>query len=173
MSLLSEYLLLHARLPCMNNWLLLYLYVFTLTCSSFFVCWDLLNLNKQLNWICGVCCCTSYVSRTHDAIDDITSSKSMSNFVTAITRPVFTVQRENIYCHNIWLTGSWHSSVGFGLKDRQRLRIEPVFGNFTIRAIDIIASFGLQIWKLNDRLSNESILTTMTSSATPQCDFEY
>ena len=84
--------------------------------------------------------------------------KSISNFVTAITRLVFIVQRKNICCHNIWLTGFWHLSVGFGLKDRQRLRIEPVFGNFKIRAIDIIASFGLQIWKLNGKLWNESIL---------------
>ena len=47
---MSEYLLFHARLCCMNDWLLWYLYLFTLTCSSFFVYWDLLNPNKLLNW---------------------------------------------------------------------------------------------------------------------------
>ena len=35
---------------CMNDWLLWYLYLFTLTCSSFFVYWDLLNPNRLLNW---------------------------------------------------------------------------------------------------------------------------
>ena len=32
-------------------WLLWYLYLFTLTCLSFFVYWDLLNPNQLLNWI--------------------------------------------------------------------------------------------------------------------------
>ena len=48
---MSEYLLFHARPSCTNDWLLWYLYLFTLTCSSFFVYWDLLNPNKLLNWI--------------------------------------------------------------------------------------------------------------------------
>ena len=49
--LMSEYLLFHARLSCMNDWLLWYLYLFTLTCSSFFVYCDLLNPDKLLDWI--------------------------------------------------------------------------------------------------------------------------
>ena len=48
--LMSEYLLAHARLSCMNDWLLGYSYLFTLTCSYFFLYWDLLNPNKLLNW---------------------------------------------------------------------------------------------------------------------------
>ena len=48
---MSEYILFHARLPCMNDWLLYYLNLFILLCSSFFVYWDLLNPNKLLNWI--------------------------------------------------------------------------------------------------------------------------
>ena len=51
---MSEYLLFDARLSCMNDWFLWYLYLFTLTCSSFFVYWDLLNPNKLLNWTCQV-----------------------------------------------------------------------------------------------------------------------
>ena len=38
-------------MTCMNDWLLRYLYLFTSTCSPFFVYWDLLNPNKLLNWI--------------------------------------------------------------------------------------------------------------------------
>ena len=49
--LMSEYLLFHARLSCTNDWLLWYLYLFTLRCSSIFVYWDLLNLNKLSNRI--------------------------------------------------------------------------------------------------------------------------
>ena len=46
---MSEYLLFHARLSCMNDLLLWYLYLFTLICSSVFVYWDLLNPKKLLN----------------------------------------------------------------------------------------------------------------------------
>ena len=44
-------ILFYARLISMNNWIFLYWYLSTLTCSCAFVCWDLLIPNKRFNWI--------------------------------------------------------------------------------------------------------------------------
>ena len=54
--LMSKYLLFQARWSCMNERLLWYLYLCTLTCSSFCLYWDLLNPNELLIWIELNCC---------------------------------------------------------------------------------------------------------------------
>ena len=78
--------------------------------------------------------CASYVLNTHDVTDYITSLKSSSNLKIAISWLVFSYSVEtNIVmicgsCH-IFLA---HSILGFGYNDRQRSKIETVFGNSQI-----------------------------------------
>ena len=65
------------------------------------------------------------VSHTHDVIDDITRSKSRSNFEIVMTLPVLIRQYGNNYCWKLWLTEHFPDILKnlilcFGLKDRQR-----------------------------------------------------
>ena len=67
-----------------------------------------------------------------------------------------------------------HPSFSFDLKDHQRSKIESVFGNFQNPCLAHDSfNFTLDMKRIRQIVQNEIILTTMTSSAVPQHDFEY
>ena len=85
-----------------------------------------------------MCICGSYVSRTHDVIDDVTRSK------------------------NMWLTGHHHETLrfrfGFSLNDRRRSKMKMFSGIFKIHVLNMRVLSGLQIWKLHCRLCKTKLI---------------
>ena len=61
--------------------------------------------------------CASYVSRTHDVIDDVTSSQSKSNFEIDISPPIFELERrsnaQNVGNANGYISGIFNFRYDF------------------------------------------------------------
>ena len=56
---------------------------------------DWCHTNNILQVLLGMFSCASYVSRTHDVIDDVTRSQSRSNFEIDISPSIFELQRRS------------------------------------------------------------------------------
>ena len=65
----------------------------------------------------GMSSCASYVSRTHDVIDDVTRSQSRSNFESDISPSIFQLERRskvpNVGNANGYLSGIFNFRYNF------------------------------------------------------------
>ena len=65
----------------------------------------------------GMSSCASYVSRTHDVIDDVIRSQSRSNFEIAISPSIFELDRrsnvQNVGNAHGYLSGIFHIRYNF------------------------------------------------------------
>ena len=65
----------------------------------------------------GMCSCASYVSRTHDVIDDVTKPQSRSNFEIDISPSIFDLERrpkaQNVGNVNGYLAGIFNFRYNF------------------------------------------------------------
>ena len=84
----------------------------------------------------GMSSCASYVSRTHDGIDDVTRSQSRSNFEIDISPSIFELQRrskaQNVeYAHG-YLSGIFNFRYNFRYISLSRAQNGGHFENFEI-----------------------------------------
>ena len=101
----------------------------------------------------GVSSCASYVSRTHDVIDDVTRSQSRSNFEIDIFASIFELQRrskaQNVGNAHGYLSGKFNFRYNLRLKSLSRAQNGGHFENFEILNT---ASIWPQIWKYRPKL---------------------
>ena len=113
--------------------------------------------------------CANYVSRTHDVIDDVTTSQSRSNFEIDISPSIFELRRrskaQNVGNAHGYLSGIFNFRYTSGKKRLSRAQNGGHFENFEISNT---ASIWPQIWKDRPKLCQKSILMMMTSSMTSQ-----
>ena len=109
--------------------------------------WCHTNNSWQVHcWGCLVV--SSYVSRTHDVIDDVTRSQSRSNFEIDISPSICELERrskaQNIGNANGYLSGIFNFRCHFRWKSLSRAQNDGHFENFEILNAD---SIWPQIWK--------------------------
>ena len=96
----------------------------------------------------GMSSCASYVSRTHDVIDDVTRSQSRSNFESDISPLKFELERrskaQNVENAHDYLSGLFNFRYNFRWKSLSRSQNSGHFENFEILNT---ASIWPQIWK--------------------------
>ena len=113
--------------------------------------------------------CASYVSRTHDAIDDVTRSQSRSNFEIDISPSIFELQRrskaQNVGNAHGYLSGIFEFRYNFRQKRLSRAQNGGHFENFEKLNT---ASIWPQIWKDRTKLCPKSIFMMMTLSMTSE-----
>ena len=114
--------------------------------------------------------CASYVSRTHDVIDDVTRSQSRSNFESDISPSIFELERrskaQNVGNAHGYLSGLFNFRYNFRQKSLSRAQNSGHFENFEILNT---ASIWPQIWKDRPKLCQKKrIFMMMTSSMTSQ-----
>ena len=113
--------------------------------------------------------CASYVSRTHDVIDDVTRSQSRSNFESDISPSIFELERrskaQNVGNAHGYLSGLFNFRYNFRQKSLSRAQNSGHFENFEILNT---ASIWPQIWKDRPKLCQKRIFMMMTSSMTSQ-----
>ena len=94
--------------------------------------------------------CASYVSHTHDVIDDVTMWQSRSNFEIDISPSTFELERrpkaQNVVNANGYLSGMFNFRYNFRWKSLSRVQNG---GHFESSDISNTASIWPQIW--NDR----------------------
>ena len=83
--------------PCVFVTLFVCLFVSLSRCLSGRINYEGLVPHKQhfAGTLLGMSSCASYVSRTHDVIDDVTRSQSMSNFKSHISPSIFELERRS------------------------------------------------------------------------------
>ena len=118
----------------------------------------------------GMSSCASYVSRTHDVIDDVTRSQSRSNFEIDISPSIFKLERRSkaqiVGNAHGYLSGIFNFRYNFRWKILSRAQNSGHFENFEILNT---ASIWPQIWKDRPKLCHKkSIFMMMTSSMTSQ-----
>ena len=101
----------------------------------------------------GMSSCASYVSRTHDVIDDVTRSQSRSNFESDISPSIFQLERrskaQNVGNAHGCLSGLFNFRYNFRWKSLSRAQNSGHFENFEILNT---GSIWPQIWKDRPRL---------------------
>ena len=84
----------------------------------------------------GMSSCASYVSRTHDVIDDVTRSQSRSNFESDISPSIFELERrsraQNVGNAHGYLSEVFNFRYSFRLKSLSRAQNGCHFENFEI-----------------------------------------
>ena len=84
----------------------------------------------------GMSSCASYISRTHDVIDDVTRSQRRSNFEIDISPSIFELQRrskaQNVGNAHGYLCGISTSGIPSGKKSLSRAQNGGHFENFEI-----------------------------------------
>ena len=104
----------------------------------------------------GMSSCASYVSHTHDVIDDVTRSQSRPNFEIDISPSIFELQRrskaQNVGNAHGYLSGLFNFRYNFRWKSLSRVQNGGHFENFEILNI---ASIWPQIWKDRPKLCNK------------------
>ena len=113
--------------------------------------------------------CASYISRTHDVIDDVTNSQSKSNLNLIYLRQYLSYSvdqklKMSKMLMAIFLVNST-SGITSCKKSLSRIQNGEHFENFGILNI---ASIWPQIWKERPKLCQKSIFLMMTSSMTSQ-----
>ena len=97
-----------------------------------------LVLHKQYfaGTLLGMSSCASYVSRTHDVIDDVTRSQSRSNFEIDISPSIFELQHrskaQNVENAHGYIPGIFNFRCYFRLKSLSRAQNGGHFENFEI-----------------------------------------
>ena len=101
----------------------------------------------------GMSSCASYVSRTHDVIDDVTRSQSRSNFESDISPSIFELERrskaQNVGNAHGYLSGLFNFRYNFRRKSLSPAQNRGHFENFEILNT---ASIWPQIWKDRPKL---------------------
>ena len=101
----------------------------------------------------GMSSCASYVSRTHDVIDDVTRSQSRSNFEIDISSSIFKLEgrskAQNVGNVHGYLSGIFNFRYNFRLKSLLWAQNSGHFDNFEILNT---ASIWPQIWKDHPKL---------------------
>ena len=97
--------------------------------------------------------CASYVSHTHDVIDDVTRPQSRSNFESDISPSIFKLERrskaQNVENAHGYLSGLFNFRYNFRYKSLSRAQNSGHFENFeTLNT----ASIWPQIWKDHPKL---------------------
>ena len=109
---------------------------------------DWCHANNFTGTLLGMSSCASYVSRTHDVIDDVTRSQSGSNFEIDISPSTFELERrstaQTVGNAHGYLSGIFNFRYNFLLKSLSRAQNSGHFENFEI--LDS-ASVWPQIWK--------------------------
>ena len=81
----------------------------------------------------GMSSCASYVSRTHDVIDDVTRSQRRSNFESDISLSIFELERrsktQNVGNVHGYLSGLFNFRYNFRLKNFSRAQNSGHFEN--------------------------------------------
>ena len=112
----------------------------------------------------GMSSCASYVSRTHDVIDDVTRSQSRSNFESDISPSIIELERRS-KAHG-YISGLFNFRYNFRQKSLSRAQNSGHFENFEIINT---ASIWPQIWKNRPKLCQKIVFfMMMTSSMTSQ-----
>ena len=79
----------------------------------------------------GMSSCASYVSGTHDVIDDVTRSRSRSNFESDISPSIFELERwskaQNVGNAHGYLSGLFNLGITSGKKVCRELKIVAIF----------------------------------------------
>ena len=108
----------------------------------------------------GMSSCASYVSRTHDVIDDVTRSQSKSNFEIDISPSIFELERrpkaQNIANSNGYLSGIFNFRYNFRWKSLSRAQNGGHFSNF--ESLNT-ASIWPQIWKEHSKLCQKKFFS--------------
>ena len=115
----------------------------------------------------GMSSCGSYVSRTHDVIDDVTRSQSRSNFESDISPSKFELERrskaQNVGNAHGYLSGLFNFRYNFRKKVCHELKIAAIL---KILKYQIQLQFDLRYEKIVPMPKN--IFMMMTSSMTSQ-----
>ena len=84
----------------------------------------------------GMSSCASYVSRTHDVVDDVTRSQNRSNFESHISPSIFELERrskaQNVGNAHGYLSGLFNFRYNFRQKSLSRAQNNGHFENFEI-----------------------------------------
>ena len=108
----------------------------------------------------GMSSCASYVSRSHDVIDDVTRSQSRSNFEIDISPSIFELERrskaQNVGNAHGYLSGIFNFRYNFRLKSLSRALNSGHFENFEILNT---ASIWPQIWKDRPKLCQKKVFS--------------
>ena len=105
--------------PCVFVCLFVTLFVSLSRCLSGRFNYEGLVPHKQYfaGTLLGMSSCASYVSRTHDVIDDVTRSQSRSNFESDISPSKFELERrskaQNVGNAHSYLSGLFHFRYNF------------------------------------------------------------
>ena len=113
----------------------------------------------------GMSSCASYVSRTHDVIDDVRRSQSMSNFEIDTSPSMFELERRS-KAQNVGNAHGYLSGI-FNFRQKRLSRAQNS-GHFENFEISNTASIWPQMWKDRPKLCQKSIFMMMTSSMTSQ-----
>ena len=103
----------------------------------------------------GISSCASYVSRTHDVIDDVTRARSRSYFEIDTSPSIFELERRPKAHANGYLSGIFNFGYSFRWKSLSRAQNGGHFINFEWLNT---ASTWPQIWKDRSKLSQKSFL---------------
>ena len=118
--------------------------------------------------------CASYVSRTHDVIDDVTRWQSRSNFEIDISPSMFELERrskaQNVGNANGYLYGMFNFRYNLRWKGLSRAQNGGHFENFEILNT---ASIWPQIWKDRPKLCPKSYFHDDDVSMTSQGGLEF
>ena len=118
--------------------------------------------------------CASYVSPTHDVIDDVTRWQRRSNFEIDISPSIFQVERrskaQNVGNANGYLSCMFNFRYNFQWKSLLRAQNGGHFENFEILNTD---SIWPQIWTERPKLCKRIFFMMMTSSMTSQGGLEF
>ena len=117
----------------------------------------------------GMSSCASYVSRTHDVIDDVTRSQNRSSFEIDISPSILELERrskaQNVGNAHGYLSGIFNFRYNFRWKSLSWAQNGGHFENFEILNT---ASIWPQMWKDRHKLCQKKFFIVMTSSMTSQ-----
>ena len=118
--------------------------------------------------------CASYVSRTHDVIDDVTRWQSRPHFEIDISPSIFELEHRskdhNAGNANGYLSDIFNFRYNFQWKSLSRA---PNVGHFENVEILNTASIWSQIWNDRPKLCKKIFFMMMTSSMTSQGGLEF
>ena len=116
----------------------------------------------------GMSSCASYVSRTHDVIDDVTRSQSSPNFEIDISPSIFELERQskvqNVGNANGYFSGIFNFRYDFQEKSLSRAQNGGHFENLNWTQLQ----FDLRYEKIVPNHARKTFFMMMTSSMTSQ-----
>ena len=130
----------------------------------------------------GMSGCASYVSRTHDVIDDVTRSQSRSNFEIDLSASIFELQRrskaQNVENSHGYLSGIFNFRYSFiivflGYTCQKTISMNNTFRDCKskVSITGLLGDLGTNKQHCNI-ISNTIILEIVTASIMSRCDFK-